>query len=212
MEDVKKALEDLRFLYYQESGKLKQLQETKAEKEEELVLEKKKIEHITFEQEILRKAAEEARARAKEMIEEMGTKALQYIIGEHMSLKVSLSEKGGQASAQFFVQSVYGDYSIETDPAEEEGGGISDIVSFSLFVTMLELMGKENVAPLFLDEPSKYVSKGHSEYVARFLYETSHHFKRQVFMVTHDEHLAQIGDASYHFSIKDGKTEVKKLK
>lgn len=212
MEDVKKALEDLRFLYYQESGKLKQLQETKAEKEEELVLEKKKIEHITFEQEILRKAAEEARTRAKEMIEEMGTKALQYIIGEHMSLKVSLSEKGGQASAQFFVQSVYGDYSIETDPAEEEGGGISDIVSFSLFVTMLELMSKENVAPLFLDEPSKYVSKGHSECVARFLYETSHHFKRQVFMVTHDEHLAQIGDVSYHFSIKDGKTEVKKLK
>ncbi|TCJ98260.1 UNVERIFIED_ORG: hypothetical protein BDK47_11846 [Anoxybacillus amylolyticus] len=212
MEDVKQALEQLRLLYYQESGKLKELERAKKEKEHALLLEREQIERIVFQQEILRKAAEEARMRAKNALEEMGTKALQYIIGDHVSLEVEISEKGGQPVAAFWVRSRYGDYVIETDPAEEEGGGIADVVSFSLFVTMLELMNKENVAPLFLDEPSKYVSKGHSEQVARFLYETSHHFKRQVFMITHDEHLAQMGDCSYHFSIEGGKTVARKVK
>ncbi|BBW98946.1 hypothetical protein [Geobacillus subterraneus] len=212
MEETKQALEQLRLLYYQESGKLKELERAKKEKERALLLEKKRLEEVLFQQEVLRKAADEARMRAKRALEEMGTKALQYIIGDHVSLEVELSEKGGQPIASFWVRSRYGNYVVETDPAEEEGGGIADVVSFSLFVTMLELMNKENVAPLFLDEPSKYVSKGHSEQVARFLYEASHHFKRQVFMITHDEHLAQMGDCSYHVSMKEGRSVVQKVK
>jgi ABC-type lipoprotein export system ATPase subunit len=71
---------------------------------------------------------------------------------------------------------------------------------------MLQLAGKNNVAPLFLDEPSKFVSKGHSENVAKFLFEVSSYFDRQVFMVTHDEFLAKTADKAYHFRINDGKT------
>lgn len=198
--------EALKKFYHHESGKLQQLLKTKEEQEEMAKKLAEEKEEIEKKQVILQEASTEARRQAKEVLQDMATRALQYIIGEHMSLKIVLEEKGNTPVAQFVVKSQYGDYVVEADPAEEEGGGIADIVSFSTFIAMLQLAGESNVAPLFLDEPSKYVSKGHSEQVAKFLYEVSNYFHRQVFMVTHDEFLANIGDTSYHFKIVDGKT------
>jgi len=204
---AKDYLGDLKKLYHKEMGVLQQLKETKREKEEEVQKLQEEKGQLELKRILLQEASEEARKQAKEILQDMATRALQFIIGEHMSLEIVLDEKGNSPVANFVVKSSYGSYVVEADPGEEEGGGVADIVSFSTFIAMLQLAGKNNVAPLFLDEPSKYVSKGHSEQVAKFLYDISTYFNRQVFMVTHDEFLANIGDKSYHFQIKDGKTE-----
>jgi DNA repair exonuclease SbcCD ATPase subunit len=208
LEEVKEALEMMKQKYSQDMGVVQKLEEDKKAKEAEIQSLYKEKELLEIQKVLLQDASVEARKNAKDVLQSMCTRALQFIIGDYMSLEIKLDEKGNAPVAEFIVKSKYDSYAVETDPAEEEGGGIADIVSFASFIAMLQLAGKNNVAPLFLDEPSKYVSKGHSENVAKFLYEVSAYFGRQVFMVTHDEFLAKMGDKAYHFKIQDGKTVV----
>ncbi|PLS19781.1 hypothetical protein CVD28_04825 [Bacillus sp. M6-12] len=197
--------------YSQDIGIVQKLEEDKKSKEEEIEQLIKDKEEIEIQKILLQDASVEARKSAKDLLQSVSTNALQFIIGEYMSLDIKLDEKGNSPVADFIVKSKYEDYTVEADPAEEEGGGVADVVSFSSFIAMLQLTGNNNVAPLFLDEPSKYVSKGHSENVAKFLYEVSGDTGRQVFMVTHDEYLAKMGDTAYHFKINDGRTVVTKV-
>lgn len=205
---AKSRIEQVKSLYHKEMGMLQQLKQTQKEKEEEVKTLQEEKNGIELKRIILQEASEEARKQAKETLQTVATNALQYIMGEHVSLEIKLSEKGSSPTANFVVKKVYGDYEVETDPAEEEGGGIADIVALAVFIAMLQLAGGQNVASVFLDEPSKYLSKGHSDRFANFLYDVSKSIGRQVYMVTHDEFLANIGDTSYHFRIEDGKSVV----
>lgn len=206
--DALSTLNQMKQLYHKESGKLQQITATYEKKKNELnklevdrgVLELKRL--------LLQEASEEAREQARITLQTVATNALQYIMGEYMSLEIELSEKGNTPTARFLVKKTYGDYVVYADPAEEEGGGIADIVAFSVFIAMLQLTGHQNVAPLFLDEPSKYVSEGYSDRVASFLYDTSKSIGRQAYMVTHDEFISSIGDKAYHFHIDDEGTSV----
>lgn len=210
--EIEELLDVMKNKYSQDMGIVTKLEEDKRCKEEELKDFLKEKEELELQRALLNDASVEARKNAKDILEMISTKALQFIIGDYMSLQIQLDEKGNSPVAEFVVQSQYDDYSVEADPAEEEGGGIADIVSFSSNIAMLELTSHQNVAPLFLDEPSKYISKGNSENVGKFLYEISREYNRQVIMVTHDDYLAKIADTSYHLQIdKNGKTEAKKI-
>lgn len=201
-------LERMKSFYNQQIGVFKKHKEDKIERENEIVALKEEKATIEIQKILLKDASAEARKSAKDVLESMATSALQSIVGDYMSLKIILDEESNPPVAEFLVESRYTDYVVEADPAEEEGGGIADVVSMALLIGMRQLGGKNNVAPMFLDEPSKYVSKGHSENVAKFLYEASSYFKTQTFMVTHDELLGKMGDKAYHFIAKEGKTEV----
>jgi hypothetical protein len=210
--DIKDVLEIMKKKHSQDSGIVQKLEEDKKTTEAEIQQLIKEKESIEIQRILLQDASVEARKNAKDLLQNMATNALQFIIGEYVSLDIDLDEKGNSPVAEFIVKSKYKGYAVEADPAEEEGGGIGDIVSFASFIAMLQLTGTNNVAPLFLDEPSKYVSKGHSENVAKFLYEVSGDSGRQVFMVTHDEYLAKMGDTAYHFQINDeGITQTLKM-
>lgn len=208
---IKQQLEDLKTLYNKELGMMQQLKETQKQKEEEVKALQDEKSDIELKRIILQEASDEARKQAKETLQSVATHALQFIMGEHVSLEIELDTKGNSPTASFVVVKTYDDYIVRTDPAEEEGGGIADIVAFSVFIAMLQLAGGSNVAPLFLDEPSKFVSKGHSDKVANFLYDVSKSINRQALMVTHDDFLANIGDTAYHFRIEDGKSIVTNL-
>lgn len=206
--DAKRDLENLKSLFHQETGMLHQLKQSKKEMEEQVLSLQEEKNGLELKRIILQEASQEARKQAKETLESVATNALQYIMGEHVSLVIKLSEKGNSPTASFFVRKEYGDYVVETDPAEEEGGGIADIVAFSVFIAMLQLTGGSNVASLFLDEPSKFVSAGYSDKVANFLYDVSKSINRQAFMVTHDEFIAKVGDVAYLFMMdQDGKSK-----
>ena len=208
METLKHDFEQLKALYHKEKGALTQLQEEKRKKEADLALCQEQKEGVTLKRTLLQEASDEARKQASELLQNISTRALQYVLGEHLSLEIRLTGKRNTANADILVKNTYEGYEVETDPAEEEGGGVADVVSFSTLITMLQLSGEDNTAPMFLDEPSKFVSKGHSEKVALFLHEMSKYYERQTFMVTHDEYLASVGDKAYHFKIEEGKTVV----
>lgn len=198
--------------YSQDIGIVQKLQSDKKEALEDLETIYKEKEVFEMQKILLQDASEEARKNARDLLQNIATNALQYILGEYLSLEIILDEKGDAPVAEFVVKSKYPGYTVEADPAEEEGGGVADIVAFSNFIAMAQLTGSDNVAPFLLDEPSKYVSKAHSENVGKFFYEISGDTGRQVIMVTHDaKYLAKIGDVTYHFKINEGVTVATKL-
>lgn len=211
---AKGYLDNLKTIYHKEIGILQQLQKNKAEKEKVLQSKVDERNDLELKKVLVNEASEEARKQARDVLQDMGTRALQFIMGDHMSLEIELKPQARQQwVANFITKSTESeDYQVETDPAEEEGGGVADVVAISTQSSMLQLTGKHNVAPFFVDEPSKFVSKGHSPQVGGFLSETSAFFERQTFMVTHDEYLANMGDVAYHLKKVDGTSVATKLR
>lgn len=211
LNEIKSQLNNLRQIYNEDVGVLNKLELDKKTRESEIEEYRKQKESLEIKKLLLQDACVEARKNAKDVLEDVSTRGLQAILGEHLSLIINLKENG-TPEADFVVRSNYGNYVVENDPADGDGGGVADIVSFSNFISMNYLAGKSNTAPLLLDEPSKYVSSEYSENVAKYLYEVSKYFNKQVFMITHDKLLANMGDKSYVFKLDgEGKSNVMPL-
>lgn len=187
------------------------------EKQKEDILKKiddisSKKDEVGMKMSILQEASTEARNNARDLLEDVSTNAVQMIMGDNLSVNIDLNTKGQSATAEVVIKVQNKNEVVETDPAEEEGGGLADIVALSTFLSIGQLVGKDNLAPKFLDEPSKYVSKGNSEKVAEFLKEMVDYTERQTFLITHDEYLSNIGDVAYKFALdENGTTKAEKL-
>lgn len=177
----------------------KRMEKLKNEKEEVL---NKKI--------ILEESSTEARNNAKELLKDVATNAVQMVFGDNNFIDIEMAEKG--IKADVILRTVYPDHVVETDPADEDGGGSADVVALSKFFSVSELAGKDNKAPWFLDEPTKYVH-GNSEEVATFIKGMVDYTERQTFLVTEDEHVSSVGDVAYSMSKGDnGSSTATKIK
>ena len=161
--------------------------------------------NVAGEKALLEKSSEKARTVAKEIVEQVTTNSLQQIFDDGREVSISLGFKGGQPIADLFV--MHG--SDDTDPAKEEGGGIADIVSTTTFLALSDSLG--NVAPFYLDEPNKYVSREYSVATGNFLSGIVDYTGRQMFMSTHDEHLKTIGDTCYKMTKVDKTTYIENV-
>ncbi len=177
----------------------------------DLIVEKEKIEEYHKEIEIYEKkkkliqdAASEARKFSKELFESNSTEALQAILGDNLSVEVKLGESGGTQTADFLVKANYEDGSeVVVDPTNEDGGGVADIIALASLISMNSFVSDENSAPLVLDEPTKYVSKGNAKDVALFLSETSKNMNKQIIMVTHDGVSKDFADKAYKIHLDE---------
>lgn len=154
-------------------------------KENEIIkLEKNKKDNLD-KKIIIKKACKQARQLSEDTFAAISTRALQTILGDNLEVKIIEGEKNNVPTADFKVIAKYSDYETETDPTEEDGGGVADIVSLTNFLTMNILNQRTNSAPIILDEPTKFVSAGHADNVAIFLEQFSKDFNKQIIMVTH---------------------------
>lgn len=179
----------------------KEISDTK-ENQRDLVMKKTLLEHAT----------EEARESGKRVLSETSTHAVQMVMDGDLEVDMHLSQKRGVANADLIIRKDIDGLTLETDPAQEEGGGMADIVSVATFMSMGMLVGDENKAPYFLDEPTKYVSKGNSNNVAKFLKELVAYSGKQTILVTHDEVVAQSGNKTFKVEMdKDGTSHVEEV-
>jgi DNA repair exonuclease SbcCD ATPase subunit len=202
LDEYKKNIKSMNQIYNQEIGVLNKLNEDKENINKEIEKQNNIKNSLGVEKAVLQEASIEARRNARDVLQNIATTGLQYILGDHISLNINLKE-GSTPEAEFLVKSEYGDYVVENDPADSDGGGVADIVSFTSFFGINYLAGKTNSSPILLDEPTKFVSFGHSEKVAKFLFEVSSYYKKQIFMVTHDKFLANMGDKAYNFELNN---------
>ncbi len=183
--------------------------------EEDLRKEQKKIDECKKELELFEKkkalineACFEARKLARDLFASIASHGLQHVLGTHYSVLIELGTKGEDPTADFYVKSKYDDYEVEVDPTEEEGGGVADIVALASFFNLGNFQKTKNGAPFFLDEPTKYVSKGHSKDVSKFIKAISKEMNKQIIMVTHDLVSKEIADKAYNLKLDDGGTSI----
>lgn len=163
----------------------------------------KEIELYEKKKTILQEASDKAREYSKDMFESIATEALQTVLGDNLSVVIRFGENGGNKTAEFLIKAKYGDNEVIVNPTDEDGGGAADIVSLSSLISMNSFLSDENGAPLVLDEPTKFVSKGNAKEVSKFLSEISKDMNKQIIMVTHDGVSKEIADKSYEIKLDE---------
>jgi DNA repair exonuclease SbcCD ATPase subunit len=156
---------------------------------------------------LLTKTAEEAREVARQRLESIVTNALQYVFGPDFNFVIEMKESRGRAEADFYVESIQGANVVRTDPMVARGGGVVDIIAIALQLAIVQIHQNPRIqGPIILDEPGKHVDTENAIKLAMFLNEMSHHFNRQIIMVTHQPHLAEIAGNSYNIELKGGRS------
>lgn len=169
---------------------------------------KKHLEEVTM---LLIKTADTSREAGRKRMENVVTKALQSVFGPDFSFEIEMEESGGKPIARFLVCSVgeKGEI-IKNEPQESRGGGINDIVAFAVQVATLVVYNEPKIqGPIILDEPGKHVSEEYVVKFGEFLEFVSKTFNRQIFMVTHQPHLAATANKTLVSQMVGGKTVIK---
>lgn len=200
MEELFKRIDNYTEDYKRKENEVKILKAQQKEKLNEIKAIDEDLIDITTEKVLLENSSLKALTLSKDIMEEVSTSSLRSVFDDDREVVIILGTKSGQRTAELLIFQD-GD---DTDPAREEGGGVADIVSVTSFLA-LGNVSSENFAPLFLDEPNKYLSKEFSEKMALYLKDILDYTGKQMFLVTHDEHLKTIGDISFKMT-KVGKT------
>jgi DNA repair exonuclease SbcCD ATPase subunit len=195
-------------VYFKEKGKMETLQEQQQEHVKRLSAVKKDIEKLTKVKLLLQNASQFAREQSKKQMEYLVTQCLQYVFDPSLEFRIEINEKASRIEAEFYVATKTKDYEIVTKPQDSRGGGVVDIISLAIRIAMMEIHEPKIEGPLILDEPAKHVSEDYIMNVSDFLKQVSGMFKRQVIMVTHNNHLLESADLCYRVEIKDGESVV----
>ncbi|RVU54159.1 ATPase [Anaerosphaera multitolerans] len=159
---------------------------------------------------LLQKTSSFGRIQAKKQIEELVTKCLQFIFETDIEFVIEITESRNIPQAEFYVISNYDGYSVKTKPEISRGGGVVDIISIALRLAFIQINKPRVEGPILFDEPGKHVSDDYIFNLGEFLKQSSELFRRQIIMVTHNNHLSQISDLSYNVGIKNGISFVEK--
>lgn len=214
MKKLRKAQQRIREMettYNQRQSQLTLLEKQKTELETRIASVKDKKLHEEKVASLLVSTADEAREAGRKRMEKVVTKALQSVFGQEFTFEIELDESGGKPIANFYVVSPNdkGEL-IRNEPQTSRGGGVNDIVAFALQVATMVVYNEPKIqGPIVLDEPGKHVSDEYVVKFGEFLEFISKTFNRQIFMVTHQPHLAMTADKTLTSQLIGGKTVIK---
>ena len=181
----------------QAKGKRDLLVQQRGQKDTELQGVVKNISTWEQVQLLLSKSSEFAREQLKLRIEETVTAALRSVFEDGgISFNIELSA-GANPAASWQVISSYKDFEVVANPEDARGGGVTDVVSLALRLSLLELARPRHEGPVILDEPGKMISREYLPHVAAFLSKYGEKTGRQIVMVTHHGILADAADVAW---------------
>lgn len=160
------------------------------EQKERLEVKIEELDVLTSEQalQVLQKLSSRQRQVAKLRLEELGTQALQFSLGKNYRMEIEVEEVRKRPQAYLTV--INEATGIKTEPLDDNGGGVVDIISIALRMVVLQAMGNID-GPIILDEPFKMVSEEFVPMLSEFLNKISNDFGRQIIMITHNKVLAE---------------------
>jgi DNA repair exonuclease SbcCD ATPase subunit len=173
---------------------------------EQIVSSEKKIKELDVKKELYRKSVEllilveqSAKEVIKKGFEEIVTYALQYILNSgDYCLSLEFGRRGNLQEVNFNLQTP--DCNEPHDPLISSGGGVLDILSLALRVSLLELTKPKIEGFLILDEPFKHLSTNYLESASKFIKVINNRINRQIIMVTHKKEL--VIDSNNNIEIK----------
>jgi len=147
---------------------------------------------------IIQTIAQQTQSRLEYHISEIVTLALQAIFNDPYSFGISFVEKRGKTECEFYLER----NGEKIDPMLASGGGVVDVISFALRVTLWSLTSPKADNVLVFDEPFRFLSRDLHSKASEMVKEISSKLEIQIIMVTHSEELAK---GARIFEIKKGK-------
>lgn len=210
--ELEMKLNNLKTRYTKDKATYDLYAKQKKEKEKELAETQKEQEDLLIMKEILEKSSEEARKNGKKILVETASSALQMVMGDNLKVDIVLGQRTGVPTADLEIVSEYNGQENRISP-HDDGGGIRDLVSLSTFLATGFLVGNNNKAPYFLDEPTKFVSEEYAEKTAHAIKEIIDYSGKQAIIVTHEKrYLPSVANCAYELEKDDtGTTQSKRL-
>lgn len=145
---------------------------------------------------ILNSLSDKQRNEAKGILEDLGTKALKYSYDADYRMEIEIPEKNGNIRRQAYVYVVDEKTGVKTDPLDENGGGIVDLISVAMRIIILVSHDTPRLdGPIILDEPFKMLSIEYIPLAMNFLKKVASDFNRQIIMVTHNRYIAESSES-----------------
>jgi DNA repair exonuclease SbcCD ATPase subunit len=182
---------EYRNLFYKATAS-KTLYETEiASKKREADHQKERLTALEEAQIFLQTVAKATQEKIRFRLEDIINLALTAVFGTRYRFEIKFEMKRGQTEASLVVY----EGENELDPMEANGGGLLDILSFTLRIALLIISKNRRV--LILDEPMKFVSADRRETCYALMERLSHELDIQIIAVTHEDAFTDKADRVY---------------
>jgi DNA repair exonuclease SbcCD ATPase subunit len=150
--------------------------------------------------------AKETQEKVKFQLEDIVNMALNAVYGPVYKFGIEFNIKRGNSEASLVL---FKNEERIDDPMGSTGGGVCDILSFSLRIALLIISKNQKV--LILDEPLKFISKDVKEDAIEIIKRINADLGIQIICITHDEELIDISDKVFKVSQIDGVSQVEEI-
>ena len=184
-------------------GKKEAITENISALEKEISIKEKKFNSVIDAQIFLQKVAQETQEGIKVYIQDIVSLALDACFPDTYEFCIDFEIKRGQTEANIYLKR--DEEAVEI--LEECGGGVADLVSFALRISMWTLSGSRNT--ILLDEPFRFVSKDLQPKACAILKQLSEKLNLQFIVVTHNREIMEISDKIFEAQQIDSISEIK---
>jgi len=143
-----------------------------------------------------------------EHLEDLVTRALQYVHGPGFRFKLELTtDKRGNTKLEYYIVNAEG---VPVRPQDDFGGGV-DMVSIALRIGALTLAHNPPLpGPVILDEPGAHLDSEAAVKLGEFLRYVADTYGRQVILITHHDTIIPFADTAYRVTKVDGVSHVQR--
>lgn len=151
----------------------------------------------------LQKCSSKGKLQAETIIENVNNRMLKYIFPYNIKFDIEQKISGGITYVYCFTEIDKEKGLIRREPTEGGGLGVVDTISIATRNIFLNEVDKNNKAPIFFDEPGKFISSEYISKIAEYLQTTQSFYKRQMFLITHNDFISNIGDKAFIVTLND---------
>jgi len=198
-------MNDYRTKLNQSIGQKNQLIKHLEQKNRNLAALEKRLPAIENAQALLQEIAQQTQNQLKLHIEDIVNTGLETCFPETYDVHVDFIPKRGKSECDIYLTDIQGN---RVNPIEDNGGGLVDIVSFSLRLACWTISSTDNL--IVLDEPFKFLSANLRPLAGELLADLSKKLNLQILMVTHDNEMIDIADKI--FVVKKNKNDISEVK
>ncbi len=196
--EIQKHLEQVKNFHLTQKGELDNLKKVTDQKKKDIATAEQESEKLLIGKKVIEDACKEAREQSRQLLESMATIAIDSVFKDDTAVSLQLNENSQGVSLDVKIISKDENGETQTSNPNFDGGGLNDILSTSFLVSIGTTV-PDNYAPLVLDEPSKFVSKGAlAENFAAYMKDLSMYYGKQLIVSTHDEALLTMGDTKHN--------------
>ena len=157
----------------------------------------------------LQSLSDTARVQVIEKISNLVTEVLQAVKDPNLEFRMILGVERGQSDLKFVLYDAV--TQTEMSILDSCGGGVADLVSFALRISLLLKWRPSLERVLICDEQLKFVSVQDQELAGEFIRKLSEQLGLQIIFISHSKTLAEKAHKTFEVTKENGVSNVKTL-